>query len=147
VVGQFRIDRAHFPWLKSRVRTHVAGSVHECAVLKAARRLKFESRNRTAALNCARRALIVVVENQSYLAYERMIATAQLEGLEVGTLNHSAAFARSFVPSMHATIVSCIESLLKTPDSATGKLPAFALVADKTTCGRQTGQMVRCLLS
>jgi hypothetical protein len=71
-----------------------------------------------------------------------MLATAQLEGVEVGTLNHSAAFARAFVHSMHAAIVSGIESLLKSPDPATGMLPAFALVADKATCGRHTGQMV-----
>ena len=142
VVGQFKIDRKHFAWLKSRVRAHVAGLVHEGAVIQAAQLRKLVARNQTAALNCARWALTVVVENQSYLAYERMIATAQLQGVEVGTLNHSAAFVRSFVPSMYAAIVEGIESLLKTPDPATKKLPAFALVADKATCGRQTGQMV-----
>ena len=141
-VGQFKIDRKHFSKLKSRVLSHIAGTVHQHAVLQAAQLRKLESSNQIAGRNCARRVLTVVLENQSYQAYERMLATAQLEGVEVGTLNHSAAFARAFVHSMHAAIVSGIESLLKSPDPATGMLPAFALVADKATCGRHTGQMV-----
>jgi hypothetical protein len=83
-----------------------------------------------------------VIEHQSYLAYERAVTLAFVQGVEVGTLNHSAAFARGFVPSMHAAIIDGIQRLLTTPDPATGQLPAFALVADKATIGRQTGQMV-----
>ena len=83
-------------------------------------------------------------EYQSYLAYERVVALAFVHGVEVGTLNHSAAFARSFV---RAAIVDGMERLLTTLDPATSKLPAVALAADKATCGRQTGQVVALIVN
>ena len=144
--GVFQIEGVDFALLKAHVKRHVAGSLHADAVRKAAKLLEVQCRNRTAGRNCARLALGVVIEHQSFLAYERAVATAHVQGVDVGTLNHSAAFVRSFVHSMHAAIIDGIQHLLTMPDPATGKLPAFALVADKATCGRQTGQMVGLIL-
>mmetsp|Transcript_12187 Transcript_12187/g.28764 ORF Transcript_12187/g.28764 Transcript_12187/m.28764 type:complete len:135 (-) Transcript_12187:75-479(-) len=85
---------------------------------------------------------MLVKEHSSYNSYERSIAQADADGVEVGTLNHSADFARKFVPSMHEAIIDGIGRLLTMIDPATSRLPAFALVADKATNSRQTGQMV-----
>jgi len=140
-VGVFALNQ-RFTDVKSNVISHLESRTHADAARAAALSRKMLSLNETAGLNCARRVLQVVLEHLSYLAYERLIATAAAEGVEVGTLNHSAAFPRQFVPSMHAMIIEGVQHLLETPDPATGRPPAFALIADKATNARQTGQMI-----
>jgi hypothetical protein len=67
---------------------------------------------------------------------------ASAEGIEVGTLNHSAAFALNFVTSMYKAVIDGVKWLLTSLDPATCRKLAFAVVADKATVGQQTGQMV-----
>jgi hypothetical protein len=138
--GVFTID-SNFARLRSRIADHLCGVKHIEAAWRTALQRKTDSINCTAGRNCARRALAVVHEHQSYLAYERLIAMVSAEGVEVGTLNHSAAFARNFVTSMYKAVIDGVERLLFV-DPATGRKRAFAVVADKATVGWQTGQMV-----
>mmetsp|Transcript_19237 Transcript_19237/g.56688 ORF Transcript_19237/g.56688 Transcript_19237/m.56688 type:complete len:366 (+) Transcript_19237:119-1216(+) len=135
--------RQDFPHLKAAVADHVASSsTHKDALRHFAIASKTADTNITAARNCARLVLKVVHEHQSYLAYEREVALAHACGLEVGTLNHSADFASKFIKSMHAVVIATIHTVLTTRDEAIGRRPPFAVVADKATIGRQTGQMV-----
>ena len=122
------------------------GKMHRESLRQAALLNRTLSLNETAGLNCARLALDVVREHQSYLAYERRIAGAAAMGMEVGTRNYSAAFARVFVEGLYNTIVAAYQRLLTICDPATKRLPSFVLVADKATCGRQTGQIIGMIL-
>jgi hypothetical protein len=68
--GVFTTD-SNFARLRGRIADHLCGVKRIEAAWRTALQRKTDSINCTAGRNCARRALAVVHEHQSYLAYER----------------------------------------------------------------------------
>ncbi len=64
----------------------------------------------------------------------------------MGSINHSTAFVSSFVMDMYTVLATKIKHFLTTPDIATGRLPVYAINADKVTELRRTGQVVGMLV-
>ena len=120
---------------------HLAGDVHCWCVVKDASERKKASERDAAALLCGRIGLQNIIEHDSDASYERRIAAVRVANVNVGTKNHSKAFIPMLRRSCATVLYSGFTRLLTATQVATGRPPPIAVMADKATVQRQTGQM------
>lgn len=81
-------------------------------------------------------------EGDSYESFTRRLVIAKSNGVEVGDINHSRAFISRFRDCCRTVVMERIATFFETEDPATGRLPIVAVIADKVTENRRTGQLV-----
>ena len=127
-------------------KTHLLSDIHEWCETHAAERRALANEQQAAGMTCAKLVLQNVKEHHADHSYERKIANAVASGQSVGTKQHSRKFVPRLRACMHKVLVSSFMLLLTTQMAATGRPPPFALMADKATMGRKTGQMCGIIL-
>ena len=123
------------------VKSHVCNEWHAWCEVRAAEQRHSDTEQRNAGINCGKLVLACVKEHDSDLSYERRITNAKGMGVTVGTKQHSRMFVPKLRHSMHAVLVGGFTKLLTECDPATKRPRPFAMLADKATVLRQTGQM------
>ena len=127
--------------VKESMIVHVCGPVHSwCAVHAAQEQQQLQAED-NAAILCGRLVLQNLKEHDSDASYERRVAGARVSGAKVGSKNHSFHLVPKLRASMAKVLTGGFQKLLLAPDPATGRPPAFAVLADKATVQRKTGQM------
>ena len=126
-------------WL---IHQHHATQAHHEACAAQQRATEFASRNQRAALNVGRMAYQGLREGDSYESFTRRLVIAKSNGVEVGDINHSRAFISRFRDCCRTVVMERIATFFETEDPATGRLPIVAVIADKVTENRRTGQLV-----
>lgn len=127
--------------IRFAVKSHVCNEWHNWCEVRAAEVRRSDTEQRNAGINCGKLALACVKEHDSDNSYERRITNAKGMGVNVGTKQHSRMFVPKLRHSMHAVLVGSFTKLLTEPDPATKRPRPFAMLADKATVLRQTGQM------
>ena len=69
-----------------------------------------------------------------------------LAGVDIGSMNHSREFIRSFVESMAAVMDRRIKEHVRAIDPITGRKRVFAFMADKVTELHRTGDAVAVMI-
>ena len=134
-------DARPFPVVRFAVKTHLGSPMHAWCDIHAAEESRRDESRKHVGLNCGRMVLQGVKEHDSMRSYERRIATEVAMGNPVGTKNHSQEFASKFTDALHDETAQLVQEALQKPDPATGRPRPFALMADKATVARETGQM------
>jgi hypothetical protein len=127
--------------VKESMKVHLCGQVHCWCSVHAAERAQRDREKDEAAILCGRLVLQNIKEHDSDSSYERRLAGAKVAGSDVGSKNASRKFVPKLRASMHAVLIEGFMKLLTTACVATGRLPAFAAMADKATVNGTTGQM------
>ena len=135
--------------IRSELRHHVRqGSLHEWCVMFADEQRKETRKAISIGLTCAMLVYEGIKEHDSYRSFERRIAVQHRIGTSVGSKNHSREFARKFTNAIYDTTIDCIATAITQCDPATssplapnGRPPPLAVLADKATVLRRTGQM------
>ena len=91
-------------------------------------------------------ALQTIREHDSYRSFERRVALLKDFGVNVGSKSHGQDFVPKIRSAMHAVVIAGFREALTTVDPATKRPRAIALMADKATVRRRTGQMHGLLL-
>ena len=134
-------ERRPFYAVHRKMAEHVCGTVHEWCTAHAAKMRQRDIEQTNAGINVAKLVLQNIKEHDSDASFERRISAAKCMGSDVGTKNHSRAFVPKLRGSMLAILVASFMTLLTTPEAATGRPPPLAVLADKATVRRKTGQM------
>ena len=130
--GRFTKGQGLFT-LRQSVSEHLKGQHHVEAARKRSEEAIVTTRSRKIGLTVGRLGLLNLKEGMSYAAFERQVLVAHLNGVDVGTLNHSRAFIAGLCHSMFVANQQRIVQFLKGTDRVTGQRPVFALTADKVT--------------
>ena len=136
-----------FSNLKASVQAHLLSKLHLMAVEVAARAAQLAQLRRATGMALARAVYYNINEAASFEAFSRLVQMLGLDGVNVGTLNHSKRFASSLLECIHEELCSLTKEHLSQPDAVlNGKLPPFAVCADKMTALHHTTQIVACIL-
>lgn len=117
-----------FSNLKGRILAHEESSSHKSNHAKQMES-KYEdfvpatAEERRASMCCARSAYHAIRSQQSQESYEEAIANKAADGINVGDLNHSVAFARNFTASLYKEITNKLRETMNEPLAATGIPP------------------------
>src|ERR1700744_2554277 len=87
-------------------------------------------------MNLDRQAYKILKCGDSHLQYE-----TDVQGTDVGHLNHSRKFVTEFSKSATKTLMKQVEKLTNEPLAATGRPSPISVIADKLTPNRRTMQI------
>jgi hypothetical protein len=124
-------------WLKR----HILSGIHEWCTCHAAEVARSQRIATSAGVNCAKLVLSNIHEHDTDSSYERRITTMKSMGLDMGTKNHSRFFVPDLRTAMYDTLIGGFTKVLTEPDPITKRPRPFALLSDKATVNRETGQM------
>ena len=129
--------------LRGSLARHFAGPGHKQCVTIASQEEALRARRRTIAMSIGRAAYFEYKEATSFYSYERLLLLLHLNGVDIGTLNHSRKFPATFVSAVHAAIAARLKDFLDRPSEVLGgRKPGISLNADKATELRRTGQIL-----
>ena len=112
---------------------HLAIQRHKQALVEEQRDATREDRRRRIGLNIARTALHTLREGASYVQFEHKLQSLHLDGVDIGSMNHSMECIRGFVESMTTVMNRRISEYVRAIDPITGRKRVFAFMADKVT--------------
>ena len=139
-----------FRKLKSHLKDHIDSTSHRNSVHRSVQTEKstqhLMSRSLRVGLAVARTAYIVYRNAFGMAKFEDLISLQNLNGQDMGQLNHSKRFATEFRNSVAAVIKLRAVQFLSTPLEQTGHRPAVNLCADKGTYKHRTRQLTALLL-
>lgn len=129
-----------FRHLKYDLKRHILSGMHKESVNKHEEKELVEEllskEGKANALNCASAAYLTYKLNNSYKAYESIIATLHSTGSNVGVSNHSKEFPRLFLPHVHSVLKKEISSFI-----IDNELPV-GIFADKITINHRSRHIV-----
>lgn len=142
VAGREKMDKK-FSNMKVSVIRHEESKSHKDNVEKQPRKelediLPATDKEKPAAMACGRSAYQAIRSQQSQQSYIESIANKAADGIDVGDINHSEAFAKKFTTALHTVIKDKLKEVISEPLPATGLPAPIAVVADKATFGRNT---------
>eukprot|EP00918_Siedleckia_nematoides_P047487 GHVU01103992.1.p1 GENE.GHVU01103992.1~~GHVU01103992.1.p1 ORF type:complete len:659 (-),score=80.50 GHVU01103992.1:1534-3510(-) len=133
--------------LKKSIGRHYNRGSHSACVERAAQEADAAVRRRTQGMANGRAVYSVVKEGASYQSYERLLMLLHLNGVHIGSLNHGRKFCAGFVRAIREVVEEDIRTFLDTPCPVIGgRKRSIALVADKSTNLRQTGQLAAAIV-
>jgi len=139
--GVFTLNQ-RFSNLKTAVRIHLVSDGHVRAAIRYRVRRSEAKRRHSAALNCARAAVVGYLEAASFLSYPRRLLLLSLSGVDIGDINHSEQFPARFMSSVYAVMLQRIKDRLARPVLALGgALSSFAASEDNATQLNRTTTM------
>ena len=132
--------------LKNNIKRHILeNQSHKHKVEEKLKReksqLNKESRNKKIGLNLFRIRYTGIKQHQPRTAFEESILTAQLNGVDVGDINHSRKFAKEIDRCLFETMKEDLKKALQTELEATGEKRPIGLTFDKMTPAKETGQV------
>ena len=83
-----------------------------------------------------------ILQYRSYLDFEKDLLLAQLNGTDIGDINHSADFARELTTDIFKIIKNKIIRNIEVPLDSTKQLRPVALIAVKITPTKRTGRIM-----
>ena len=83
-----------------------------------------------------------ILQYRSYLDFEKDLLLAQLNGTDIGDINHSADFARELTTDIFKIIKNKIIRNIEVPLDSTKQLQPVALIADKIIPTKRTGRIM-----
>eukprot|EP00918_Siedleckia_nematoides_P013178 GHVU01028741.1.p1 GENE.GHVU01028741.1~~GHVU01028741.1.p1 ORF type:complete len:493 (+),score=32.08 GHVU01028741.1:158-1480(+) len=129
--------------LRRALAKHFAKPGHRTCVEMEARSKATEAIRRQQGMTNGRAVYSVIAEAGSYVSYERRMLLMHVNGVNVGTRNHSREFCRKFACALRDVMQESIADYVDTPNPVIGgRKPAVALAADKVTRHRRTSQVV-----
>ena len=93
--------------------------------------IKSDSKNKEAALRCARICILLYKKGRPFTDYPDLVAISIQGGTFMGNINHSKAFATSFLTSVAFVVRKKIYNFLSTRMKQTGFNPPIKIIADK----------------
>jgi len=95
--------------------------------------LELKARRTHVSLTVGRAALQTLREGCTYLQFEEKLLNLHLAGLDIGSMNHSVRFIKSFVDNMVVVMDNNIRNHIHAVDVVTCRERLFAFVKDKVT--------------
>ena len=132
--------------INRNVARHCETRVHKWCIEWEHQLAQTARRNKSIGVAVARCAYFCIREAMSGLSFERRLLEEHYLGVQVGSMNHSEKFLTGFMESLHLEIIDSFMKFLRKPDVATNRQPPFALLADKVTENRRTGQTTGALV-
>eukprot|EP00918_Siedleckia_nematoides_P060092 GHVU01131073.1.p1 GENE.GHVU01131073.1~~GHVU01131073.1.p1 ORF type:complete len:403 (+),score=54.92 GHVU01131073.1:260-1468(+) len=128
--------------LKKSLARHFASDNHKvCAEVEARERQQDRVRRQQGMSN-GRAVYATIKEGASYTSYERRVFFLDLNGVDVGSINHGRKFCAGLVRSLHAVVQAGIAQFLSEGwEVIGGRRRSVALLADKVTKLRRTAQL------
>ena len=83
-----------------------------------------------------------ILQYRSYLDFEKDLLLAQLNGTDIGDINHSTDFARELTTDIFKIINNKIIRNIEVPLDSTKQLRPIVLIADKITPNKRTGDIM-----
>ena len=127
--------------VRKAVLKHLASKMHRLCQQQAQEEARVAKIKNGIGVDVGKTVLELVKEHDSDASFERRLTTLQSRSVCVGTKNHSRKFVPRLRTSMARVLYKGFGTLLTTPAAATKRFPVFALMADKATLRRRTGQM------
>ena len=123
--------------LKIALRRHLSRNIHKNKLIEQMKEaeefLKSDSKNKEAALRCARICLMLYKKGRPFSDYSDLVAINIQGGTFMGNINHSKRFASAFLSSVALVVRRKVYSFFSTPMKQTGFQPPVKIIADKDT--------------
>ena len=133
--------------IKGRVIKHQNSAVHKLSSSAWAAEVERRRAAHDTGMILGRAAYYQLREGGSYLGFERLVQLQDMNGVDVGNLNHSEKFCRDLLPHFAACITKDISKFLSTGQELLGgELPVVALNADKATIKQRCGHIIGALM-
>ena len=126
--------------LKMKVHRHLESSMHREMVKLESAPKKTEGKTHKVGMIVSAIAYEIIFEGHSFREFERRLALLDLQGVDVGNLNHSCKFVPSFLSAVHDEIRDSVARFLRTPLPFTNQLPSLCMKPDKFTNKKQGSQ-------
>ena len=127
--------------VRAKLFEHLIGRMHDHCLRVHQEEQRIFNERTSIGITIGREVLSNIKEHESDYAIERRLALEAQKGTSIGTKNHGRKLVPLLRNAMHSTLCDSFARLLITPDPITGRPPPFALMADKATIRRETGQM------
>ena len=85
--------------------------------------IKIAKRSEIVGMRLGHIAYQTIYEGDSFASYSRKVATLALNGVDLGSTNHSDRFVTDFVTPLRETISEKIISIINTPLACTNEVP------------------------
>ena len=132
--------------MKKSMKRHLLESVyHKRKYIERQNAIREEkehkSRTEKVGLNIFRIRYTAIRQHKSRLAFEDDLVTAQINGTDIGNVNHSRKFAKDLDVAIYSVVKEDIIKGITTPLQATNQKRPLGLAFDKMTPNRRTGQI------
>jgi hypothetical protein len=115
---------------------------HKQALEEEQREAKREAWRHRVRINIARTSLQTLREGASYVQIEHKLHILHLDGVDIGSMNHSREFILGFVESMTVVMDRRTREHVRATDPMNGRKQVIACMADKVTELHPTGDKV-----
>ena len=130
--------------LKKHLRRHLLRQTHQRKVAeKEANEAKSAAellRQYQVGMNIGRTCYLLYKKGRPFEDFEEQLYLQSVNGVDVGHMNHSSEFARSFMPYVAKTVKEQVNAFIETPLQQTGHRPLLNIQADKATYKHRTRQ-------
>jgi hypothetical protein len=134
-----------FTNLKQHISSHIKSPLHiknsEMEIKNNRARMIMLEKNQHAGMILGRAAYMAVKVDHNVSKYEHYVALNAANKVAIGDENHSRHFARKFGHHAFGILQKKLIDIMNQPLISTGKPPPFAIIADKYTANRLTGQI------
>lgn len=129
----------HFRTLKSHIQRHLDISTHK-ELANAPEFTTKSSRVENIGKVVTGVAYQIIHGNNFFREFSRQIAMLDVNGVDVGNINHSFDFLDRFLESIYKELIGNVSKFLHTPLSCTNRMPPICLKPDKFTHKLQGAQ-------
>lgn len=135
-----------FSNLKSHIKKHILSHSHvnkqHEKVLEETSSEKSKTRLHDIGMKVGRVAYNVCFSGMSFQSFETQILLQNLNGVDIGDINHSKDFVKKLLPEFAKHIKGRVKKFITTTLPQTGHLPAVNTAADKATYKHRSRQFV-----
>ena len=141
---------AKFKNLKQRIKDHMKSEIHLRALGIVDKHSEVEKKNdarsKVISMRMARKVYFGVKEAMTYDEFERSCLLDQLNGLDIGDINHSSRFFRGFRTTIYEIIQTSASKFITRVSLETAFRPVLNIIVDKATYKHRTRQVIAAVI-